>query len=505
MTRVTSTEARTQNVHPLNVAESSAADVNRIVAATQPATEQLAAVEPARRAALLRSIAGRLGESAGELVAVADHETALGGERLGGELARCQQQLELFASVLEDGAYLEATIDHATDVQPEIRRMLVPVGIAAVFGTSNFPFAFSVAGGDTASALAAGCAVVAKGHPSHPETSALSATVFANGADAAGFDRAVVSVVFGVEAGQWLVAHPGVAAVGFTGSASAAAALEAAISTRSRSIPFYGELGSVNPLIVTPRAAAERAEEVGRGLAASVTLGMGQFCTKPGLVFVPAGDADELLAAFDAELNDAPTHAMLNDGIRQRFEARLDELASLPINGTWISAPAPAPPAVSPRAVVVTTAELTRTPALREECFGPMTVIARYDSVDEVIEARATVEPALTATIHAGSGDDRDAARLLPVAAKSAGRVVWNGFPTGVRVSWGTHHGGMPPSTTNALHSSVGATAIRRWLRPVAYQAVPDAQLPAALREANPMDIPRRVDGVPETQPQRTG
>ncbi|HEY1487636.1 MAG TPA: aldehyde dehydrogenase (NADP(+)) [Micromonosporaceae bacterium] len=449
------------------------------------------------RAAMLRAMADEIVKDTDALVAAADRETALGSARLTGEVGRTAYQLRLFADVLADGAYLEVAIDHADPQaapapRPDLRRMLVPVGPVAVFAASNFPLAFSVPGGDTASALAAGCPVVVKANPGHPQTSDLAAAALRRGAEAAGLPAAVVQVVHGFEAGANLVRHPSIRAVGFTGSLRGGRALFDLAAARPDPIPFYGELGSINPLVVTPAAAAERAEAIASGLAASFTQGVGQFCTKPGLAFVPAGaDGDRLIDALVAAVAEVPPGTMLTEAIRDAFTAGAAARSDLP--GVRTAAGADG---VSPRILVADAGKLDD--ALLEECFGPLIVVATYPSPDALLAALARVEGSLTATIHCGSGADDLAGRVASDVAGRAGRVLFNGYPTGVAVTWAMQHGGPWPATTASLHTSVGATAIRRFLRPISYQDAPSTLLPAELREDNPLGLPRRVNGVYE-------
>jgi NADP-dependent aldehyde dehydrogenase len=372
--------------------------------------------------------------------------------------------------------------------------MLVATGPVAVFGASNFPLAFSVPGGDTASALAAGCPVVAKAHESHPATSQLCADVLARAA--AGFDapEGTIAVVYGRDAGARLVQHRAITAVGFTGSVRGGRALLELIDQRPNPIPFYGELGSINPLVVTPAASGERAEEIGRGLAGSFTLGAGQFCTKPGLAFVPTGrDGDAVVAAAADEVASAPAAVMLNGNIATSFgngverlgsAARVREVATGESSGRG----------VGPRLLEVPAGDLTD--LMVEECFGPVTLVARYPDTGTLLDVLDRLPASLTATMHIGAANDPIAESVREVLERRAGRIVYNGFPTGVAVSWAQNHGGSWPAS-NSLHTSVGATSIRRFLRPLAWQDAPESALPAELRDAT-RGIPRRVDGVLE-------
>ncbi|GAB2603579.1 aldehyde dehydrogenase (NADP(+)) [Streptomyces capparidis] len=485
--------------------EAGTAEVDAAVRAAADALPALA--DPAARVRLLRAAADALDAAAEEVTAAADAETALGPARLTGELARTTYQLRSFADIVEEGAYLDVVIDHADPQakpvpRPDLRRYKVPLGVVAVFSASNFPLAFSVPGGDTASALAAGCPVVVKAHPDHPGTSELAARLLRDAAVSVGLPADVVRLVHGLQAGIDLINHPLVAAAGFTGSIRGGRALFDAASARPTPIPFYGELGSLNPVVVTEAAAAERAEEIGKGLAGSFTLGAGQFCTKPGLVLAPAGEAGErLIDTLAGAVSDAASAVMLDTRMREAFLGGVRERAQLP------DVQAPLEPGegdglgVRPGFLTVPAERLTTSEehqVLLEECFGPVTVVARYKDTSEISALLSRLPGNLTATVHlapAESGDSEgEAARLLAELTPLAGRILVNGWPTGVAVASAQHHGGPYPATTTHT-TSVGGTAIERWLRPVAYQDTPPALLPPALRDDNPLNLPRRVDG----------
>jgi NADP-dependent aldehyde dehydrogenase len=502
MTEVRSTSPTTGESVGLGVAESDAATVAVAAAAAAAAAPDVARRSLAWRADLLDAMAACLEEDATDIVGAANAETALGETRLAGELRRSAFQFRFLAGVVRDGAFLEATIDHPTESPmgplPDLRRQLEPLGPVGVFGASNFPLAFSVPGGDTASALAAGCPVVVKAHPAHPRTSIAAACALARAAEALDAPAGTLALVHGLDAGRALVTDPHIQAVGFTGSYGAGRALFDLASARPVPIPFYGELGSVNPLVVTTRAAEARATEIGEGLVASLTLGAGQFCTKPGLLFVPQGEAgDRLVEAARAALAAGAGATMLTTSIAERFASGVDDL--LATAGVDLVARSGRPAtAAGAEAVLVTTAlaslvgEARR--VLETECFGAVAVLVRYGDPSALRAALATLEPALTFSVHA-EADDPEGPALLALGRRSFGRVIVNGYPTGVGVAWAMHHGGPLPAATSSLHTSVGASALRRWLRPVCYQSVPDAWLPAALQEANPLEIPRRVDG----------
>ncbi len=431
----------------------------------------LADTTTAERAGWLETIADALDGSAASLVELAMEETHLAEARLVGEVARTTNQLRLFAEVVREGSYLEAAIDHAGATTPDLRRMLRPLGPVAVYAASNFPFAFSVAGGDTASALAAGCPVVVKAHPGHPRTSRATASLVS-----AALPDGVFTMVEGFEAGIALIEDPAIQAAAFTGSLAGGRALFDRAAARPAPIPFFGELGSLNPVVVTTAADAERGAELAQGLAASFQLGSGQFCTKPGLVLVPAGSVLEH-ALVRLDLAGPPT--LLTDPIQSAYASAVEARAGIRVAGTGSTV------------FAVDAAALGDD--LLEEVFGPTTLLVRYTSDEELLTVLDRLEGSLTATLHASPSDPL--AEIVPRLERIAGRVLFAGWPTGVAVTWGQHHGGPWPATTSQ-HTSVGATAIRRFLRPITYQDAPEAALPPALREANPLRIPRRVDGA---------
>ncbi|MCS5734341.1 aldehyde dehydrogenase (NADP(+)) [Herbiconiux daphne] len=491
------------------------AELDAVAHAAEAAFETLVASTAADRARWLRAVADALDADAEGLVALADEESALGAPRLTGELARTTGQLRLFATAIVEGSYLEATIDHpdpsATPPHGDLRRLLRPIGPVAVFSASNFPFAFSVAGGDTASALAAGCPVIVKAHSAQPRLSQRTAELVITALAASGAPDGVFGLIEGREAGVALVQHPAIRAVGFTGSLHGGRALFDLASARADPIPFYGELSAVNPVLITAAALEARADELAKGLAASFTLGVGQFCTNPGVVLVPAGSgfADRVAALVDP----ADEKRMLTPGIAAAYADGVQALAGhagvrvvaasdRPMTADTVGAtatpdtPSSASPAgtASPAVFETTAAATLADPsALLVECFGPATLVVEYTSIDEALATVRAVGGSLTATLHSEPSDD--VGEIVAVLTSVAGRVLFSGWPTGVAVTWSQQHGGPWPSTTT-IHTSVGVTALRRFLRPVAYQDAPDALLPLALQEANPLGIPRRVDGV---------
>jgi NADP-dependent aldehyde dehydrogenase len=454
------------------------------------------------RAGLLRAMAEELENDAANLVSLAGTETALPAPRLEGELRRTVFQLRFFADVVTEGSFLDATIDHATDSPmgplPDLRRMRSPIGVVGVFGSSNFPFAFSVPGGDTASALAAGCPVVIKAHPAHPATSAATFEALQRGARRCDAPQGTVNLIFGLDAGTALVEAQSTAAIGFTGSVGAGLALWERANARAVPIPFFGELGSANPMVVTESAAEERAAEIGAGLAGSMTLGVGQFCTKPGLVFVPSGEHGDVLVASTVEsLSSLGTFTMLSSSIADHFRRGAEAIASINDVRPLVQQDAGRDAHTTAQLYEVDAARFVGRDAyaLREECFGPIALIVRYRSYEDLRDALLASEPALTFSLFCVENDEHGRG-LMELGARRSGRVIVNGFPTGVGVSWSMQHGGPWPSTTSSAGTSVGAAAIERWLRPVTFQSTPDKLLPPALQESNPLSIPRRVDGV---------
>ena len=461
------------------------------------------------RAMWLRALAAELELHRAELVALAHDETHLSEARLAGEVVRTATQLRFFAGVIEEGSYLEATLDSPdaslVPPRPDLRRMLRPIGPVAVFAASNFPFAFSVLGNDTASALAAGCPVVVKAHPGHPRLSHRVAELAREALEAAGAPADALVLVEGLEAGVALVVHPLISAVGFTGSTRGGRALFDLACARPAPIPFYGELGSLNPVVLTEAAVAADVEGIAAGLAASFTRDGGQYCTKPGLVFVPDG------AGFEDALCDAlgtvGAQRLLTDGIGAAFADGAARIVGLPHaelvwrgaagagsardSGAGVEGAADAPATV----VVAPAAALAADPdAWLQECFGPLTVLARYRDRAELDTALTALEGSLTASIHHAPGED--VSELVATLDRTAGRLIFNGWPTGVAIAWAQHHGGGWPATTASVHTSVGATAVRRFLTPVAYQDAPGPVLPIELADGNPLGIPRRVDGT---------
>ena len=490
----TSYDPRTGRAHG-QVRDSTAEEVEQVLARASFVAPAVRAVAPAGRAGWLRAVADRLREpaTAAELVALGDRETALGTPRLTAELARAAGQLRFYADVAQEGSWLGATIDAATDTTSELARMQRSLGPVAVFGASNFPFAFGVLGNDTASALAAGCPVVAKAHPAHPLLSARLGEVAVEALEAAGAPQAVFAIVAGFDAGSALVTSRHTAAVAFTGSQRGGLALWRLANEREVVIPVFAEMGTVNPAVVTPSGARDMAG-VAAGFVGSFTLGSGQYCTKPGLLLAPAGSGAgvSVRAALEAA---SPSGWLLTE---EMARAATDGVEQLVAAGGVVVAQAVGPGQgwATPTTVLdVPIARLQRGSRLLEECFGPVALVTEYADAHELAEVLSSLQGALAASVLTGGPDDPDLAETVDALAPLVGRVVVDGWPTGVAVGWAQQHGGPWPATSAPSATSVGSAALDRFTRPVAYQGVPDAALPPALRVDNPWHLPRRVDG----------
>ncbi len=479
-------------------------ELDRAVSAARAAYDQLRLMPTERLAGLLEAIADEYEALGDLLLTTADEETGLGLPRLTGERGRTTGQLRKFAAFIRDGWYVEAIIDRALPERqpaprPSIRRMLLPLGPVAVFAASNFPFAFSVAGGDTASALAAGCPVIVKAHPGHPATSELVTHAINRAVRAQNFPVGTFSMLQGdqIAVGQALVTHPGIAAVGFTGSLRAGRAIFDAAAARPTPIPVYAEMGSVNPTVVLPGALAERGAVLASGLAASVTMGEGQFCTNPGLVFViDSTDSQQFIEDVTAKMHETQPGVLLNPQIQQGLtRAVAGTLARPQVSKLSGGSALPAPACGYEHTVLQTNARVFREDAaLQAEHFGPVTLFVVCESLDDLRLTLESLEGNLTASIHAADGEVDAAGSLYDILREKAGRLLWNGFPTGVEVVYSMQHGGPYPATTAPATTSVGMTAIKRFLRPVAFQNLPDSLLPPALQDANPLGIWRVVD-----------
>lgn len=461
---------------------SAGSPLDTVLDRARSAADAARAAGPADRARWLTALADALDAASATLVPVAQRESRLPEARLSGELRRTTFQCRLFAERLVSGTLDDVHIDHADPdwpmgPRPDIRRTTVPLGPVLIFAASNFPFAFSVVGGDTASALAAGCPVVVKAHPGHPELSRLTAATARAALDGAGAPAHLLQLVEGERAGADAVRDHRIKAVGFTGSTRGGRHLFDLASARPDPIPFYGELGSTNPVVVTPAGWAERSEEIAAGFTESCTLGSGQFCTQPGVVFVP--DADAFLTALPA----VSAGPMLNERISEGYARSLEALGGR--DGVEVAQRTPGGAGQPDVVLLRTTAEAVRSdPTLiATEVFGPASLLVAYQSPDDVEAALAGFEGTLTGTVQAGGADDADGLRMLGLLSRYAGRVIWNQWPTGVTVSDAQQHGGPWPASTAPTTTSVGTAAIRRFRRPVAFQNVPGAALPPELRD----------------------
>ncbi|MCK8463778.1 aldehyde dehydrogenase (NADP(+)) [Aliiroseovarius sp. S1339] len=437
------------------------------------------------RAAFLNAIADEIDARAAQITEIGTQETGLPAARLDGERGRTVGQLRLFAQHIENGDYLDRRHDAALPdrqpvPRPEITMMQRPIGPVAVFGASNFPLAFSVAGGDTAAALAAGCPVVVKGHSAHPGTGEIVAEAIHAAIERTGMPKGVFSLIQGGDraVGQAVVQHPLIKAVGFTGSLAGGRALFDLCAARSEPIPFFGELGSVNPMFMMPKAVAARADELGQGWAGSLTMGAGQFCTNPGIaVVIDGGDADRFVKSAATALEGIAAQTMLTDGIAKAFCNGRDRVqGDGSVRRVYVadSADRDAGPAL----FETTGSEFLANPALHEEVFGPLGLVVRVASLAEMETLARGLQGQLTVTLHMDDADADAAQTLFPVLERKAGRLLANGFPTGVEVVDSMVHGGPYPASTNFGATSVGTLSIRRFLRPVAYQNMPAALLP---------------------------
>ncbi|RFA22052.1 aldehyde dehydrogenase family protein [Subtercola boreus] len=466
---------------------------------THRASELWASTTPLERSAALNRVASFLAERADEAVAVAARETLIPADRLAGEFTRTIKQVRLAAEVVAEGSWLDISItEENAEAKPPVRdhrRMNVPLGPVLVFAASNFPFAFGVVGTDTASAWAAGCAVVAKGHPGHPELARLLETLVSAALSESGLPAALFTLVEGDELAVEVLKHPHIAAGAFTGSIRGGVALTRVAEERPVPIPFYAEMGSVNPVIVTPRAWAARRAEIEAGLVSSMTVSNGQLCTSPGILFAPGpGVTGEHLLTLLQGTSAAP---MVTESVAREFHAGIGRLAETKgvtgvpgVTGSRDPAARSATPVLWSASVAVARTD----PSVFQERFGPSSVIVSYDDLDDVLDTIDALDGQLTASVFAEDEDDITA--LVEHLGRRVGRVLLNDWPTGVAVSWSMHHGGPWPASSNAMYGSVGAEAIRRFLRPVAYQNFDEGRLPAAVQSSNPWGVSQRVNGV---------
>lgn len=454
---------------------------------------------PEVRADFLEAIALEI-ESLGQaLLQTAAAETHLTEVRLTGERQRTTGQLRMFAQMLREGSWVEATIDTAREGTPDLRQMMIPLGPVIVFGASNFPFAYSTAGGDTASALASGCTVVVKAHPAHPRTSAMVAEAVSRAAESCGVSPHVFQHIeetdFGM--GKALVMHPLTRAVGFTGSLSGGLALQEYARQRPDPIPVFAEMGSVNPILILPEAISRHSDAIAEACAASITLGLGQFCTNPGLIFgIDCAGLRHLLESLGSLIQNSAAGQMLHPGIHHSYyEKRTRALES---KGVFLLGSAPVADTHTQAAASVAWVagdDFLINPHLHEEVFGPFSLCVLCKDAEQLSEAIQSLGGQLTCSIWAEHEDLRHFPQLLSLAQRKAGRIVFNGVPTGVAVVPSMTHGGPFPATTDSRFTAVGIHAVRRWVRPISYQNLPDEWLPAELQNLNPRGIWRSVNG----------
>lgn len=501
----TSVNPRTRQPGAVNFHNATPGEIDRAATAAAEAFAQTRLYPAARLAEFLDALVEEINALGADLLTTADMETALGLPRLTSERGRTTGQLAAFARLLREGSYVEAIIDTAQPdrqptPRPDIRRMLVPLGPVAVFSASNFPFAFAVCGGDSASAWAAGCPVIVKAHPGHPATSELFAQAVNRAIARCGFPPGWFSLLHGntAEVGQLLVQHERIEAVGFTGSLRAGRAIFDTASRRARPIPVYAEMGSVNPVVILPGALAARMEALAEGFVSSVTLGSGQFCTNPGLAFLLDGEQTQpFIDLVREKMSARAPGVLLNEAIERGLSAAVAATRARPGVTTLTGGETVAGESFCYANTVLQTraADFIRDPLLQTEHFGPVTLLVVCADVDELLTALGALHGSLTATVQGEAGEEALAATLYAALREKAGRLIWNGFPTGVEVVYAMQHGGPYPATTAPDTTSVGMMAIRRFLRPVAYQNLPDALLPPALQDANPLGIWRTVNG----------
>ena len=477
------------------IAEHSQSDVAQVIQKAATVAHELAKLSPAEHAKLLRTIGVHI-ESARELLVItACAETALAEGRIGGEITRTTVQFNRFAELVETGEHLKVVIDKANPdyspaPRPDIRKLNQPLGVVAIFAASNFPLAFSVAGGDAASAIAAGNAVVAKAHPSHPNTCAIIEKCVKGALKECGISESAFSIVQGVnpQITHWLALDPLVQAIGFTGSETVGRILVDLAASREVPIPVFAEMGSLNPLFITSAAINERSEALAKGLVDSALMGSGQFCTKPGLVFVP--DDAQFMSTIKSYLSTMAVAPLLSKSIADRYSHAIADLAKIAgvevLSGTASSEGF----GVTPTFFITDWKTAQANPHLLEEHFGPTTVIIK-SAQENFVAIAQSLGGQLTSTIQGTDSDQVDS--LIAALSQKSGRVIWNGFPTGVAVTAAMTHGGPWPSSSTHT-TSVGVDAIYRFMRPVSYQGLPQQALPAALRDANPWKVPQRIN-----------
>ena len=499
------TNPRTGELLPADFFSAGTAEINLAADLAHQAFATYSQISGRDKGRFLRTIAAKIDGAVDELVDRAEQETALPKPRLQSETGRTSGQLRLFAQVVEEGSWVMARIDRADagtkPPKPDLRSMLHALGPVVVFGASNFPLAFSVAGGDTASALAAGNPVIVKAHPAHPGTSELVGQLVRESVRECGLPEGVFSLLMdsGTVVGAALVKHPLVKAVGFTGSHKAGRAIMDLAAARREPIPVFAEMGSTNPVFILPGALQENGENISSGMYKSFTLGAGQFCTKPGIVFLPANDdAATFIDRLKKSVLESGQFNMLTPGIRAAYQSATTRRKT----EAGVKAIAGRPASSSDEELGVGAAlfeadveSFLRNPELAAEVFGPTTLVVRHSTRAQVLELARNLDGHLTATIHGTEADLNEFSDLIAILRDKVGRLVFNGFPTGVEVSHAMVHGGPYPATSDGRSTSVGSEAIFRFSRPVCYQGFPESTLPAELRDGNPLGIWRMVDG----------
>lgn len=480
------------------------AEMNEIMELAEKAFAVYRKKSDAEKAGFLDAIAEEILALGDELIKRCVAESGLPEARVTGERARTAGQLKLFAETLRNGSYVQARIDHALPdrkplPKPDLRRMLIPIGPVLVFGASNFPLAFSTAGGDTASALAAGCPVVVKAHSSHPGTNELVARAITNAAMRTGMPDGVFSMFYADrELGMKAVAHPVIQAVGFTGSRQAGMAIFNTAVNRAVPIPVYAEMSAVNPVVLLPGAIEERSESIAEGLTASITTGTGQFCTNPGVVFLlDNAGSGKFIQQLSEKMKAAMPGTMLNPNICTTYQHSVSSLKNIPgvtqISGSGQAAD-PAKNEGAPVLFMVKAEQFRKDERLRNEVFGPCSLLVRCTDHADLESALSCMEGQLTATIHASASELHSLENILSIMTRLAGRILMNGFPTGVEVCASQQHGGPFPATSDSRVTSVGTAAMERFMRPVAFQNFPDELLPDHLKNSNPLNITRLTD-----------
>jgi NADP-dependent aldehyde dehydrogenase len=488
--------------------EATAVEVDRAFRIAQEAFGVYGKKKGLEKALFLERIADEILALGDELIHRCMAETALPEARLVGERGRTVNQLKLFGQVLREGSWVEARIDTAIPgrqpvPKPDLRQMLIPLGPVGIFGAGNFPLAFSVAGGDAASALAAGCPVVVKAHPAHPGTSEMVGRAILKAAKETNMPEGVFSMVHGlsVEVGMAMVNHPLAKAIGFTGSFKGGKALYDAAVRRPEPIPVYAEMGSTNPVFILPGALKERKGEIAAGLINSVTLGVGQFCTKPGLVFlIQSEDAEEFIKSAAGEMSSVSAGVMLTGKIKSSFEEGVEARRAIEDLGVIGQGKLAGDGAQSgcraiPYLFHITLERFMENPLLEEELFGPAAIIITAPGKEQMMKAASVLRGHLTATIHSNNEELAEYSELAAILEGKVGRLILNGFPTGVEVCPAMNHGGPFPATTDLRTTSVGTAAIKRFVRPICFQDFPRAHLPEELRDENPLHIFRLVNG----------